>query len=93
VTRAAAGEPRPPRHGTSGLPGQEPSAAGAAGAAAGRQIPGDAAAGEEPGQPAVRGEFDAELRRDASYESGLAAKALIALAVVAVLITIRLLGF
>jgi hypothetical protein len=49
--------------------------------------------GEEPGQPAFRGEFDAELRRDAAYESGLAVKALIALAVVAVLITIRLLGF
>ncbi|HEY1641396.1 MAG TPA: hypothetical protein VGG35_11960 [Streptosporangiaceae bacterium] len=48
---------------------------------------------EEPGQPAFRGEFDAELRRDAAYESGLAVKALIALAVVAVLITIRLLGF
>ena len=52
-----------------------------------------AAPGEEPGQPAFRGEFDAELRRDASYESGLARKALVALAVVAVLIAIRLLGF
>ncbi len=53
----------------------------------------DEPAGAEPGQPAFRGEFDAELRRDAAYESGLAVKALIALAVVAVLITIRLLGF
>jgi hypothetical protein len=55
--------------------------------------PGPAAPGAEPGQPAFRGEFDAELRRDASYESGLARKALVALAVVAVLIAIRLLGF
>jgi hypothetical protein len=51
------------------------------------------APGDEPGQPAFRGEFDAELRRDAAYESGLAWKALVALAVVAVLIAIRLLGF
>jgi hypothetical protein len=48
---------------------------------------------EETGSPAFRGEFDAELRRDASYESGLAVKALIALTIVAILITIRLLSF
>jgi hypothetical protein len=60
---------------------------------ASRPGPAAAAGAEESGQPAIRGEFDAELRRDAAYESGLARKALIALAVVAVLIAIRLLGF
>jgi hypothetical protein len=37
--------------------------------------------------------FDAEVRSATRYETGLACKALLALAVVAVLVTIRLLGF
>lgn len=76
-------------------PDQAPGPAAGPGTGEPRPVPPGAGelAAEEPGQPAFRGEFDAELRRDAAYESGLAVKALIALAVVAVLITIRLLGF
>jgi hypothetical protein len=37
--------------------------------------------------------FDAEVRSATRYETGLAWKALLALAVVAILVTIRLLGF
>jgi hypothetical protein len=38
------------------------------------------------------GGFDREVRRAVSYERGLAVKALIAVAIVAVLIVVRLLG-
>jgi hypothetical protein len=36
--------------------------------------------------------FDAEVRSATRYETGLASKALLALAIVAILVTIRLLG-
>jgi hypothetical protein len=48
------------------------------------------AAAPEPSAPPT--EFQAEIERDTRYERGLAVKALVALALVAVLIVMRLLG-